>query len=98
MTGRNRASPKSGGLVHVVNADPLESDTARMHAGRVRRPLRLPPARAEPPASEASEHIDTREAVGDRLGLRSDELWPWMAMTLIGLLLAESFLANRTAA
>ncbi len=88
---------EDAGLIHVVNPDPLESDTARCtpeefasHFG-----FRLPAA--EPPTSEAAEHINSTRAAGDGR-LRSDELWPWMAMTLIGLLLVESFLANRTAA
>jgi hypothetical protein len=29
---------------------------------------------------------------------RSNEIWPWLALTLVGLLLVENFLANRTAA
>ena len=38
----------------------------------------------------------TKGIADDRL--RSDEIWPWLALTLVGLLLAENFLANRTAA
>ena len=30
--------------------------------------------------------------------LRDDEIWPWLALGLIGVLLVENFLANRTAA
>jgi hypothetical protein len=29
---------------------------------------------------------------------RSDEIWPWLALTLLGMLMVENFLANRTAA
>jgi hypothetical protein len=73
----------------VVNLDPLESDLTRCTPEEFasRYGFRLPgPA----PSPSAGRPDDGR--------LRGDELWPWIALTLIGLLLAESFLANRTAA
>jgi Aerotolerance regulator N-terminal len=84
---------ESDGLIHVVNPDPLESDTARCtqkeFAGRFGFTLPGPAANAV--AGQGARRIDD-----DRL--RSDEIWPWLALTLVGLLLAENFLANRTAA
>jgi hypothetical protein len=38
----------------------------------------------------------SHERADDRL--RSDELWPWLALALLGILMIEQFLANRTAA
>ena len=85
---------ESDGLVQVVNADPLESADGALHAQRVRRPLRLPTARAG--RARPWPSTGTRGIADDRL--RSDEIWPWLALTLVGLLLVENFLANRTAA
>jgi hypothetical protein len=80
------------GVVHVVNTDPLESETDRCtpaeFAGRFG--FKLP----EPVAHAAA---GPRRRIADER-LRSDELWPWLAMMLAGLLLVENFLANRTAA
>jgi hypothetical protein len=82
------------GRVHVVNPDPLESETSRCtpkeFAGRFG--FTLP----EPPATAAAGQGGARRIADDRL--RSDEIWPWLALTLVGLLLVENFLANRTAA
>jgi hypothetical protein len=93
--GRKAGIGESDGLVHVVNPDPLESDTGRCTAEEFasRFGFKLPgprPAETADARSRADRSDDGR--------LRSDEMWPWMALTLIGLLLAESFLANRTAA
>ena len=94
--GRKAGIDESGGLVRVVNPDPLESDTSRCKPEEfaARFGFRLPgpesPSTVADGRSGKNRHDDGR--------LRSDELWPWIAITLIGLLLAESFLANRTAA
>jgi hypothetical protein len=84
---------ESDGLVHIVNPDPLESETVRCtpkeFAGRFG--FTLPE-----PGATAVAGQGTRRIADDRL--RSDEIWPWLALTLVGLLLAENFLANRTAA
>ena len=82
------------GLVHVVNPDPLESETARCTPKEFasRFGFTLP----EPAATAVAGQGGTRRIADDRL--RSDEIWPWLALTLVGLLLAENFLANRTAA
>ena len=84
---------ESDGLVHVVNADPLESETARCTPKEFadRFGFRLPV-----PAAPDVARQSTPRLADDRL--RSDEIWPWLALTLVGLLLVENFLANRTAA
>ncbi len=81
------------GRLLVVNSDPLESQTARCtpqeFADRFGFPLRDP---AGPAAARQS-----RDGPADDRS-RSDELWPFLALVLFGLLLVESFLGNRTAA
>jgi hypothetical protein len=83
----------SDGVVEVVNPDPLESQTARStpkeFADRFgfQLPISAPPTLARPGSS----------GIGDDR-LRSNEIWPWLALTVVGLLLLEHFLANRTAA
>jgi hypothetical protein len=94
--GGERQQPgvfESNGYVHVVNADPLESETARCTPKEFadRFGFRLPG-----PAAEALAQPAPRATTDDRS--RSDEIWPWLALTLLGLLLVENFLANRTAA
>jgi hypothetical protein len=84
---------ESDGVFHVVNADPLESETARCTPKEFadRFGFRLPdPAPAVAAAHGTGGNADER--------LRSDELWPWLALSVVGLLLLENFLANRTAA
>ncbi len=84
---------ESDGLVEVVNADPLESQTTRCTPKEFadRFGFQLPV-----PAADTLVPTGTRGFADDRL--RSDEIWPWLALTLVGLLLVENFLANRTAA
>jgi hypothetical protein len=81
------------GIVRVVNTDPYESETARCTAREFadRYGFRLP----EPGAVASKSALDSRPA-DDRL--RGDEIWPWIALTLVGILMFEQFLANRTAA
>lgn len=81
------------GILHVINADPFESDTARCTPREFadRFGFRLPEARAAAIAESGA-----KKPADDRL--RGDEIWPWLALTLLGFLLLESFLANRTAA
>jgi uncharacterized membrane protein len=84
---------ESDGLVQVVNVDPSESQTARCTPKEFadRFGFQLPVPAAETLARQGSS------GVGDDR-LRSNEIWPWLALTLVGLLLVENFLANRTAA
>ena len=80
------------GIVHVVNVDPLESETARCTPAEfaARFGFKLPEPVAPIAAGPGRRIADER--------LRSDELWPWLAVIVVGLLLVENFLANRTAA
>jgi hypothetical protein len=95
--GRAPGIIETDGLVHVVNPDPNESDMARCAPEEFAASFgfRLPSPESQSPAT-AGQTEAARAALDGRL--RSNELWPWIAMTLIGLLLVESFLANRTAA
>ncbi len=80
------------GFLRVVNADPYESETARCTPKEFadRYGFRLPEGPGvAPKAAEASRPADDRA--------RSDEVWPWLALALVGLLMFEQFLANRTA-
>ncbi len=81
------------GFVRVVNPDPFESEAARCTPAEfaARYDFQAVPARATAPRSGPD-----REPRDDRF--RPDEVWPWLALTLVGLLLIEPFLANRTAA
>jgi hypothetical protein len=85
-------SPNDG-LVHVVNADPFESETARCTPREFadRFGFRLPD-----PSTPALVQKGSLGPSDDRL--RGDEIWPWLALTLLCFLLVENFLANRTAA
>jgi Aerotolerance regulator N-terminal len=84
---------ESDGVMQVVNTDPLESQTTRCtpkefadHFG-FQLPLPALPTLVEP----------GQRGIGDDRS-RSSEIWPWLALTLVGLLCMENFLANRTAA
>jgi hypothetical protein len=95
--GREPGIVEVDGLVEVANLDSNESDMARCTPEEFAASFgfRLPaPGFASSPAPGPSGAA--RASADGRL--RSDELWPWFALTLIGMLLAESFLANRTAA
>ena len=83
---------ESDGLLHVVNPDPFESETARCTPREFadKFGFRLP----EPAAPVARAGLGGPK--DDRL--RGDEIWPWLALGLLGFLLLENFLANRTAA
>ncbi len=83
----------SEGLVHVINPDPFESETARCTAREFadRFGFSLP----EPGARNVTA-ATVRKSSDDRL--RGDEIWPWLAVTLCGFLFLENVLANRTAA
>ena len=84
---------EADGIVRVVNPDPYESEAAlctpREFADRYG--FRLP----EPGTGATKTPID-RKPSDDRL--RGDEIWPWIALTLVGILMFEQLLANRTAA
>lgn len=84
---------RDGTIVRVVNADPFETETARVtpqeFADRFAFKLPEPTRPVDSPAPE-------QMATDDRI--RPDEIWPWLALALVGIMLIETFLANRTAA
>jgi hypothetical protein len=84
---------ESNGFMQVVNTDPLESQTTRCTPKEFadRFGFQLPV-----PAAPTLVQPDQRGIGDDRA--RSNEIWPWLALTLVGLLFVENFLANRTAA
>jgi hypothetical protein len=84
---------EADGLLQVVNADPYESETARCTPQEFadRYGFRLPELKAF-----AAKAPTDKKPADDRL--RGDEIWPWIALTLVGILMFEQFLANRTAA
>jgi hypothetical protein len=81
------------GFLRVVNSDPFESETARCTPQEFadRYGFALPEVKAV-----AAKPRPASGTVDDRL--RGDEIWPWLALGLIGVLMFEQFLANRTAA
>jgi hypothetical protein len=81
------------GICWVVNADPFESETARCTAREFADRFGFLPAKSD---SVAEARKRSRAPADDRL--RDDEIWPWLAFGLMGVLLLENFLANRTAA
>jgi hypothetical protein len=90
--GRKPGIVQTDGVIHVVNPGPLESETARCTPAEFasRFGFKLPGPLAHASAGQ-------RTAIADEQS-RGDELWPWLALMLAGLLLVEYFLANRTAA
>jgi len=83
----------ANGIVRVVNVDPDETETARCTPKEFadRFGFKVP----EPKAVPAQSPSGNRPA-DDRL--RGDEIWPWLGLALVGVLMLEQFLANRTAA
>jgi hypothetical protein len=84
----------AGGVVHVVNVDPFESETARCTLKEFADRFGF---RLNGPARPAFQSAVAPPSGADG-PMRSDELWPWLALALFGGLLLENFLANRTAA
>ena len=77
-----------------MNADPSRIRNSALHAEGVRRPLRLSSCPFRPCRTLARQMRQEAPTIA----CASDEIWPWLALTLLGLLLVENFLANRTAA
>jgi len=86
----------SGRTVRVTNADPFESDMARCTIKDLasRFGFRLP----GPTATAANVSTTTSERGTTDERLRPNEIWPYLAAGLFGILLLEQFLANRTSA
>ncbi|MDB5350355.1 MAG: hypothetical protein JWN86_1602 [Planctomycetota bacterium] len=91
--GKDAGISDADGLVTVTNLDPYETETARCTPKEFadRFGFRLPEMKAAPARTSVG-----RVEADDRV--RSDEIWPWLALTLAGVLMLECFLANRTAA
>jgi hypothetical protein len=87
------AEAEAAGICRVINVDPFESETARCtpreFADHFGFPLGVPDSAASA-GRVGHAPPDNR--------LRDDEIWPGLALALIGVLLIENFLANRTAA
>jgi hypothetical protein len=83
-------------VVRVVNADPFESDTARCTPSDFARRFGFPPP--GPSAVAAPDRAGPGRPARPDERLRNDEVWPWFAAALLGMLFLEQFLANRTAA
>ena len=81
------------GYTLVVNGSPRESETDRCSLEEFADRFGLTLADAATPVEAAPT---ARAAVGDEL--IDSELWPLLATVLLGLVLAESLVANRTAA
>jgi hypothetical protein len=75
----------------VVNTSPRESETDRLTSAELAARYGAELAGEDELAVEAGH--DGAD-LGDEL--RDDEIWPWVAVGLLGLLSLESFLANRT--
>ncbi len=73
----------------VVNIDPRESETDRFTPGELASRFGF---RLQSDAGPATAGIVART------DLRSDEIWHWILLALLGVLLVENFLANRTPA
>jgi hypothetical protein len=80
-----------GGFVEVVNVDPRESETERCRVADLASQFRFFPAdrKAEPGADFVTAGVVGRE-------IRLDEIWHWVLVALLAVLLMEGFLANRT--
>jgi hypothetical protein len=83
----------TNGIAHVSNIDPHESDLSRCTVKQFADQFGFQPPE---PDRIASKDPRASKTVDDRL--RGDELWSWLALGLLGVLMLEHFLANRTAA
>ncbi len=85
---------EKGRFREVVNCSPRESEgehcTVEQFAERFGLTL--------DPGETSSDKQSTTMVAESGIDLRQDELWPWCLMVLVGVLLSESFLANRTLA
>lgn len=91
--GRAPGISGADGVVRVVNTDPVESETARCTPRQFADRFGV---RLSDPADPATARRGARKSPDERL--RGDEVWPWLALALVGVLMLENFLANRTAA
>jgi hypothetical protein len=92
--GRTPGVIENGHRWEVVNTSPRESDTDRVSAEEYASRFEVPLA------SAGGAPADLKQATTNEqnFDLRSNELWHWVAVCLLGILGVEAFLANRTAA
>ena len=100
--GRIRLEPADAGSGHapgvvldsgravVRNLDPMESDLERVTPATLREAYRLPVPRTakRPPDAELTDSLSGSQ--------RPDEIWAWIILVLLAVLVAETFVANRT--
>lgn len=82
-----------GRFWEVVNCSPRESEGGYCTVDEFADRFGLSLATSD---SELADVVPIKAKAG--LDLRQDELWPWCLLALAGILLSESFLANRTLA
>ena len=85
---------EKGRFREVVNCSPRESEGERCTSEEFAERFGLTLSQGE----ATSEKQPTTLVADAGIDLRQDELWPWCLMALVGVLLSESFLANRTLA
>jgi hypothetical protein len=82
------------GFTEVVNSSPRESETDRCTLEEFAKRFEL--ALGDEAAEASARPLAASLALtGD---LRDDEVWYWVVFILLGILLLEGFVANRTAA
>jgi hypothetical protein len=78
------------GRAVVRNLDPAESDLERTTPATLREVYRLP----VPHSAERALDAELKDMLPG--SQRPDELWAWILVTLLAVLVAETFVANRT--
>jgi len=81
------------GFIEVVNTGPRESETDRCTPDEFATRFQL-----SLHEEEAAPEAPSQAVLASTADLRDDEVWHWVVFVLLGTLLAEGFLANRTAA
>lgn len=92
VNGKLPGVREEGDALVVVNPDPFEADLARCTADELGRRFGFKPS-ARPLLAGGP----APRPPGNDGRVRPDEVWPWFAAALLGVLLLEAFLANRTA-
>jgi hypothetical protein len=86
---------KRDGFTEVINVSPRESETERCTPRDFAERFQIALSGEEPVQAAARADEAAPSASTD---LRDDEIWHWFVFGLLGLLVTESFVANRTAA
>jgi hypothetical protein len=80
-----------GHAVIVRNLDPAESEIERLSVEEFRRHFHVPEVK-----DESFKEQSAVDAAADAGGQRADEVWVYVALVLLVLLLVELWMANRT--